>query len=145
MIINHPLLGPRDAEEFVHLGDASLLVRPDWQAGDATQVQDKFHDYVYLRDNPAGEYRELWYHEHGDRSYLVVTRCTISHDISRVELARDVAQRLNKNLKNNTKKIKTKTAVKIKSATKATASVKIKSATKATASVKPKSNIKAKT
>ncbi len=132
MIINHPLLGPRDAEEFVHLGDASLLVRPDWQAGDATQVQDKFHDYVYLRDNPAGEYRELWYHEHGDRSYLVVTRCTISHDISRVELARDVAQRLNKNLKNNTKKIKTKTAV------------KIKPATKATASVKPKSNIKAK-
>ena len=39
MIIEHPLLGPRDAEEFVHLGDASLLVRPDWQAGDATQVQ----------------------------------------------------------------------------------------------------------
>ncbi len=104
MIIEHPLLGPRDAEEFVHLGDASLLVRPDWQAGDATQVQEKFHDYVYLRDNPAGEYRELWYHEHGDRSYLVVTRCTISHAISRVELARDVAQKLNKNLKNNTKK-----------------------------------------
>ncbi len=106
MIIEHPLLGPRDAEEFVHLGDASLLVRPDWQAGDATQVQDKFHDYVYLRDNPAGEYRELWYHEHGDRSYLVVTRCTISHDISRVELARDVAQKLNKN---NIKKTTIKT------------------------------------
>ena len=106
MIIEHPLLGPRDAEEFVHLGDASLLVRPDWQAGDATQVQDKFHDYVYLRDNPAGEYRELWYHEHGDRSYLVVTRCTISHDISRVELARDVAQKLNKN---NIKKTAIKT------------------------------------
>ena len=133
MIIEHPLLGPRDAEEFVHLGDASLLVRPDWQAGDATQVQKRFHDYVYLRDNPAGEYRELWYHEHGDRSYLVVTRCTMSHAISRVELARDVAQKLNKNIKNNTKKIKTRTAV------------KIKSATKATASVKPKSNIKAKT
>ncbi len=99
MIIEHPLLGPRDAEEFVHLGDASLLVRPDWQAGDAAQVQDKFHDYVYLRDNPAGEYRELWYHEHGDRSYLVVTRCTMSHTISRVELARDVAQKLNKNNK----------------------------------------------
>ncbi len=112
MIIEHPLLGPRDAEEFVHLGDASLLVRPDWQAGDATQVQDKFHDYVYLRDNPAGEYRELWYHEHGDRSYLVVTRCTISHDISRVELARDVAEKLNKNIKNNTKKTVAKTAKK---------------------------------
>ncbi len=112
MIIEHPLLGPRDAEEFVHLGDASLLVRPDWQAGDAAQVQKKFHDYVYLRDNPAGEYRELWYHEHGDRSYLVVTRCTMSHAISRVELARDVAQRLNKNTKKTTIKTIKKTVAK---------------------------------
>ena len=25
MIINHPLLGPRDAQEFTYLGDASLI------------------------------------------------------------------------------------------------------------------------
>ena len=25
MIINHPLLGPRDAQEFSYLGDASLI------------------------------------------------------------------------------------------------------------------------
>ena len=30
MIINHPLLGPRDISEFVYLGDASLLKRPTW-------------------------------------------------------------------------------------------------------------------
>ena len=35
MIIPHPLLGPRDSQEFVYLGDASLINRPDWQAGDA--------------------------------------------------------------------------------------------------------------
>ena len=87
MIINHPLLGPRDAAEFVYLGDASLLNRPDWQAADAA-VQ--FHDYLHLRDNPAGEHRELWYHEQGDRSWLVVTRDTLTHAISKVELARDV-------------------------------------------------------
>lgn len=29
MIIHHPILGPRDAQEFVHLGDASLIDRPD--------------------------------------------------------------------------------------------------------------------
>ena len=29
MIINHPILGPRDAQEFVYLGDASLIDRPD--------------------------------------------------------------------------------------------------------------------
>ena len=29
MIINHPLLGPRDASEFTYLGDASLLIAPE--------------------------------------------------------------------------------------------------------------------
>ncbi len=88
MIINHPLLGPRDAAEFSYLGDASLIDRPDWQDKDAA---DKFHEYIYLRDNPAGEHRELWYHEQGDRSWLVVTRNTLSHKITQVEMARDVA------------------------------------------------------
>ena len=89
MIINHPLLGPRDAAEFVYKGDASLIDRPDGMAED---IDESFHDYAYLRDNPAGELRELWYHEQGDRSWLVVTRNTLTHQITAVELARDVAR-----------------------------------------------------
>ena len=89
MIIHHPLLGPRDSSEFVYRGDASLINRPDWQAEDAAEA---FFDYAYLRDNPAGEHRELWFHEGGDRSWLVVTRNTATHEISKVELARDVAR-----------------------------------------------------
>ena len=92
MIINHPLLGPRDASEFIYLGDACLIDRPDRQATDATDATDAFHDYLYLRDNVAGEMRELWFHEGGDRSWLVVTRDTRSHDIKHVQLARDVAR-----------------------------------------------------
>lgn len=88
MIIDHPLLGPRDAAEFVYLGDAGLIDRPDRQAEDAAA---RFHEYLHLRDNPAGEHRELWFHEQGDRSWLVVTRDTRTHEILRVELARDVA------------------------------------------------------
>jgi len=88
MIIDHPLLGPRDASEFIYLGDASLLERPDWQSENAAGL---FNDYLYLRDNPAGTHRELWFHEQGDRSWLVLTRNTLTHKISRVELARDVA------------------------------------------------------
>ncbi len=88
MIINHPLLGPRNAAEFVYLGDAALINRPDWQAKDAVE---RFCEYLYLRDNPAGEHRELWFHEQGDRSWLVVTRNTLTHEISKVELARDMA------------------------------------------------------
>ena len=90
MIINHPLLGPRDASEFVYLGDAALIHRPE-PDGDHPEIA--FYDYLYLRDNPAGEHRELWFHEQGDRSWLVVTRNTISHEITNVELARDVATR----------------------------------------------------
>ena len=89
MIINHPLLGPKDAQEFTYLGDAALINRPDWQAEDAAE---QFYAYQYLRDNPAGEHRELWFHEGGDRSWLVVTRNTVTHEISNVELARDVAR-----------------------------------------------------
>ena len=51
-----------------------------------------FHAYTYLRDNPAGLHRELWFHEQGDRSWLVVTRNTITHEITAVDLARDVAR-----------------------------------------------------
>ena len=88
MLINHPHLGPRDAAEFVYLGDASLINRPDWQSENAS---DEFYEYLYLRDNPAGVTRELWFHEQGDRSWLVVTRNTLTHEITKVELARDLA------------------------------------------------------
>lgn len=88
MIIDHPLLGPRDASEFVVKGDAGLIDRPD----NLTETLESFNDYMHLRENPAGLHRELWYHEHGDRSWLVVTRNTVTHEVLGVELARDVAR-----------------------------------------------------
>jgi methylglutamate dehydrogenase subunit B len=88
MLIPHPLLGPRDAQEFTYLGDAALIERPD---GMAEHAEAAFFDYLYLRDNPAGLHRELWFHEQGDRSWLVVTRDTVTHEIVGAELARDTA------------------------------------------------------
>jgi len=88
MLIPHPLLGPRDSAEFTYLGDASLIARPD---GMSNGAEDAFYDYLYERDNPAGIHRELWFHEQGDRSWLVVTRNTLTHEILGAELARDVA------------------------------------------------------
>ena len=90
MLIPHPLLGLRDAQEFTYLGDASLIERPAPSAEDAGAA---FADYVYLRDNPAGVHRELWFHEQGDRSWLIVTRNTVTHEVIGAELARDVALR----------------------------------------------------
>lgn len=74
--------------EFVYKGDASLIDRPDG----LNATDEEMHDYAYLRDNPAGIHRELWYHEYGDRSWLVVTRNTLTHEITNVELASDVAR-----------------------------------------------------
>ncbi|MEL7344376.1 MAG: sarcosine oxidase subunit delta [Pseudomonadota bacterium] len=88
MIINHPLLGPRDAAEFTYRGDVALMDRPDGM----TAATDEMSDYLHLRDNPAGTHAELWYHEQGDRSWLVVTRNTLTHEITDVQLARDVAR-----------------------------------------------------
>jgi len=93
MLIPHPLLGPRDAQEFTYLGDAALIDRPDGMASGAAEA---FNNYVYLRENPAGVHRELWFHEQGDRSWLVVTRNTVTHEILGAELARDVAMRARK-------------------------------------------------
>ena len=61
MRIACPHCGDRDAREFVTHGDAGPI-RPDAAAPDALA---RFVDYVYLRDNPAGALRELWFHAAG--------------------------------------------------------------------------------
>ncbi|WP_029002813.1 sarcosine oxidase subunit delta [Azorhizobium doebereinerae] len=86
MRIPCPYCGLRDAHEFAYLGDATVK-RPDPAAPGA---EDAFHDYVYLRDNPAGAHKELWYHGSGCRSWVVVARDTRTHAIAGAELAREV-------------------------------------------------------
>ena len=94
MLIPHPLLGLRDASEFTYLGDAALMDRPvvnDVADMASDSLLDAFHDYQHLRVNPAGLHRELWFHEQGDRSWLVVTRNTVTHEIVDCQLARNIA------------------------------------------------------
>ena len=83
MRIHCPYCGPRGNEEFTYLGDATVR-RPDPAAADAAKT---FYDYVYLRDNPSGIHRELWYHGTGCRRWLVVTRNTRTHVVSDVTFA----------------------------------------------------------
>ena len=49
MRLTCPLCGERDLREFAYRGSAKLLARPAADAGAAA-----FHDYLNLRDNPAG-------------------------------------------------------------------------------------------
>jgi heterotetrameric sarcosine oxidase delta subunit len=85
MRIPCPYCGSRDAAEFSYFGDATP--RRPAASGDHAADEATMFAYVYLRDNPAGRHQEFWYHGNGCRSWLVVTRDTISHDISDVRLA----------------------------------------------------------
>ena len=83
MRIPCPICGERDRREFYYVGDAVALDRPAPDAG-----IDAWDSYVHLRDNPAGVTRDLWYHDGGCGSWLVVTRNTVTHDVIGAELAR---------------------------------------------------------
>lgn len=85
MRIPCPFCGLRDAAEFSYLGDASVK-RPDIAATSADS-DDEMYDYVYLRDNPAGAFKEYWYHGAGCHSWLVVERDTRTHRITRAFMA----------------------------------------------------------
>lgn len=80
MRITCPLCGERDRREFYYKGAA--LVRPA-----AGADLDAWHDYVNLRENPAGPLDELWYHELGCNAWLKVTRDTATHEVLAVQLA----------------------------------------------------------
>lgn len=87
MRIPCPYCGSRDLSEFVYHGDATPK-RPDPSAENASEL---FYEYVYLRENPAGPIRELWYHASGCRSWLTVTRDTRTHAIAGAILAMETA------------------------------------------------------
>ena len=85
MRITCPLCGERGVDEFSYYGDATVR-RP---AADAPE-QD-WIDYVFIRDNPAGEHAELWYHTAGCHAWLVVKRHMRSHAVLSASLARAAA------------------------------------------------------
>ena len=82
MRIDCPFCGEREAQEFITLGQA-MGPRPDPSSADALEA---FHDYVHLRDNPRGAGTEYWYHAAGCRSWLRVTRDTVTHQVTAAEL-----------------------------------------------------------
>ncbi|MGB0960000.1 MAG: sarcosine oxidase subunit delta [Halocynthiibacter sp.] len=85
MRLRCPLCGERDRREFYYVGDAVALNRPSENAGD-----DAWDDYLHLRDNPAGVTRDLWHHEQGCGAWVVVERNTVTHEVIKTTLARDV-------------------------------------------------------
>lgn len=81
MRLTCPLCGTRDRREYTYLGAEAWLHRPGADAPAAA-----WDDHLYLRDNPAGQTRDLWYHEAGCGEWLLVTRSTVTHEVFAVEL-----------------------------------------------------------
>ena len=79
MRITCPHCGERGSEEFAYRGAADHA-RPAVEA-----PLEAWHEYVNLRDNPAGLHREHWHHIAGCRRWLTVTRHTRTHEIAAVE------------------------------------------------------------
>jgi heterotetrameric sarcosine oxidase delta subunit len=81
MRITCPLCGPRDRREFYYYGASDYLTRPGEGAG-----PEAWDSYLHLRENPAGETRDLWYHDMGCASWLEVLRNTVTHAVLEVRM-----------------------------------------------------------
>ncbi|MES2434303.1 MAG: sarcosine oxidase subunit delta [Pseudomonadota bacterium] len=81
MRIPCPLCGTRDRREFYYYGAEDYLKRPSDQG-----TMEDLDNHLFLRDNPAGVTRDVWYHEAGCGAWMVVTRNTISHEVLGSEL-----------------------------------------------------------
>lgn len=79
LLIPCPWCGERDETEFRYGGQAHLA-RPDPGAtGDA-----QWAEYLFIRDNPKGWFRERWVHAAGCRRWFNLVRHTVSHEIAAV-------------------------------------------------------------
>jgi len=84
MRLTCPHCGERDRREFYYQGDAIALDRPDPDVG-----LDVWDNYLHLRDNPAGDTRDMWQHEPCG-AWIVVSRNTVTHAVTGSVLAEKV-------------------------------------------------------
>jgi heterotetrameric sarcosine oxidase delta subunit len=77
LLIPCPWCGPRDETEFRYGGQAHVA-RP--AAPEATS-DAAWADYLFMRDNPKGPFRERWMHEAGCGRWFNLLRDTASHRI----------------------------------------------------------------
>jgi heterotetrameric sarcosine oxidase delta subunit len=79
LLIPCPWCGDRDETEFHYGGQASVPYpeRP-------TELTDEqWGEYLFVRDNPKGEFTERWSHSAGCRRWFTIVRNTATHEIIR--------------------------------------------------------------
>ena len=76
MRLTCPFCGERDHSEFTYQGDAGAR-RPAFNNEDVAAHAA----YVYDRENPSGDHREIWNHTGGCRTHIEVRRNVTTHEI----------------------------------------------------------------
>jgi heterotetrameric sarcosine oxidase delta subunit len=77
LLIECPHCGPRNESEFRY-GDQAHIARPENNEGMSDQ---EWAEYVYLRENPKGLFRERWCHTAGCGQWFNAVRDTVSSRI----------------------------------------------------------------
>lgn len=87
LTIQCPLCGPRAETEFTYGGEANI-VRPS----DSPDLSDRqWGDYVFMRRNTCGNFREQWLHAQGCRRWFIVERDTRTYAFTETpQLAKEV-------------------------------------------------------
>jgi len=75
LLIRCPWCGPRDEVEF-HYGGQAHIAYPE--NPDALS-DEEWADFLFMRDNPMGPFRERWSHLHGCRRWFNAVRDTSTH------------------------------------------------------------------
>jgi sarcosine oxidase, subunit delta len=72
-----PWCGVRDETEF-HYGGQAGIVRPEHPD---ELSDDEWAEFLFMRDNPKGEFAERWVHAAGCRRWFKLVRDTVTHRI----------------------------------------------------------------
>ena len=76
LLIECPWCGPRDQSEFTYGGEAHIVRPPE-----PDQLSDEeWADYLFMRTNTKGVFREQWCHSAGCRRWFNAERDTVTYE-----------------------------------------------------------------
>jgi sarcosine oxidase subunit alpha len=77
LLIGCPWCGPRDEIEFHYGGQAHVAYPADPDA----LTDEEWADFLFMRDNPKGEFAERWMHAAGCRRWFNAIRNTATNEL----------------------------------------------------------------
>ena len=75
LLIRCPWCGPRDEAEFRYGGQAHI----PYPADPSALSDEAWGDFLFMRDNAKGPFRERWMHAAGCRRWFNAVRDTATH------------------------------------------------------------------